>query len=70
MFEKLIQICLTDFLEVNSSISPKQFGVRPECNTAQALLSIVDKYHGLTDGSNTDCRIFLDRKKGFRYFRP
>ena len=65
MFEKLIQFRLTEFLEVNSLISPKQFGFRPGHDTAQAMLDVVDKYYDLIDGGDTGCSIFLDLKKAF-----
>ena len=62
MLEKLIQFRLTEFLEVNSLLSPKQFAFRPGHETAQAMLDVVDKYYDLMDGCDTGRSIFLDLK--------
>ena len=65
VFEKIIQIRLSKFLENNKCLFPKQFGFRNEHSTTHALIDITETIRKAIDNNEFACGVFLDLKRAF-----
>ena len=63
--EKLIFTRLTNFLEVNQILYPRQYGFRPGFSTTFSLIDITETIRNSIDQKKFGCGIFLDLKKAF-----
>ena len=56
---------LTNFLEVNQILYPRQYGFRPGFSTTFSLIDITETIRNSIDQKKFGCGIFLDLKKAF-----
>ena len=65
IFEKIISIYITDFIEENGLLYSNQFGFRKSHGTNHAIISLVEKVSKALDTGKFVIGIFLDLRKAF-----
>ena len=65
IFEKILHIRLTKFIEDSNLLYKYQFGFRKNHSTELALIEIVDQIRLSLDNNNMTCGIFIDLSKAF-----
>ena len=65
IFEKVIHLQLSGYLENNNLINPNQYGFRKKHSTELALLHLVDHLNYEIDMGRTPLNIYLDLSKAF-----
>ena len=65
MFEKMMHIRLTSFLNKNKVLSGFQFGFRNKHPTKYALISLTEMIRSALDNDHFVCGVFFDLQKAF-----
>ena len=65
IFEKLVYVRLSSFLEVHNVLSNRQFGFRKNYSTKLALISLTEEIRRSLDEGNFSCGVFIDLQKAF-----
>ena len=65
IFEKIISIYITDFIEENGLFYSNQFGFRKSHGTNHAIISLVEKVSKALDTGKFVIGVFLDLRKAF-----
>ena len=65
VFERLVQVRLSSFLEVNNILSNFQLGFRPAHSTQHAINYSREKFVQALDNNEHVVAVFLDLSKGF-----
>ena len=65
IFEKIISIYITDFIEENGLFYSNQFGFRKSHGTNHAIISLVEKVSKALDTGKFVIDVFLDLRKAF-----
>ena len=65
IFEKIMHIRISDFLDSCNLLYPKQFGFRKGHSTNHALISIVEEIRTNLDKGLYTCGVFVDLEKAF-----
>ena len=65
IMEKIMHKRLYKFLELNNILYSKQFGLRKNNSTIDALIKITDKIRESVDKGKYGCGIFIDLRKAF-----
>ena len=65
IFEKIISIYITDFIEENGLFYSNQFGFRKSHGTSHAIISLVEKVSKALDTGKFVIGVFLDLRKAF-----
>ena len=65
MFEKMMHIRLTSFLNKNKVLSGLQFGFRNKHSTKYALISLTEMIRSALDNDQFVCGVFFDLQKAF-----
>ena len=65
IYEKIVSLHVTDFLENDNILYDKQFGFRRYHSTSHAIITLVDKVSKALDSGKFVVGVFLDLKKAF-----
>lgn len=65
IFEKVVEIQLSKFLESNAILNPSQYGFRKNYSTSKAIGDLVDSVSRALDGSERTVGVFCDLSKAF-----
>ena len=65
IFEKMMHIQLTSFLNKNKFFSRFQFGFRNKHSTNHALISLTEMIRSSLDNDQLACGVFIDLQKAF-----
>ena len=65
IFEKLVYIRLSSFLQNHNILSNRQFGFRKKHSTNLALISLTEEIRRFLDSGKFSCGVFIDLQKAF-----
>ena len=65
IFEKMMHIRLTSFLNKNKGLSSFQFGFQNKHSTKHALINLTDMIRSALENDQFACGVFIDQQKAF-----
>jgi hypothetical protein len=65
VFERVLQVRLLEFLDVQGVINPGQYGFRAGHSTAMAVRDMVERVRGAWNSKKAALGVFVDLRKAF-----